>query len=108
MKFLKSYILFILLPLISLSQNSTQDVTREKNSYAFGQIYTAFHYGFRDTYKPQAAFEFNQGIIGYFNQISEKVSGKIMLDVTRTTNFTAVEDSLGKVIILKAASTRLI
>ena len=37
--------------------------------------------------------------IGYFNQISEKVSGKIMLDVTRTTNFTAEKDSLGKVII---------
>jgi hypothetical protein len=63
--------------------------------YAFGQIYTAFRYGFKDTYKPQAAFEFNQGIIGYFNQISEKVSGKIMLDVTRTTNITSITDTTG-------------
>ncbi len=74
-------------------------MNKEISSYGFGQIYTGFHYGFKNTYKPQAAFEFNQGIIGYFNQISDKVSGKIMLDVTRTTNFTFVTDSLGKFII---------
>lgn len=99
MKFWKSCFLFILLPAFLFGQASSQDITKEKNSYAFGQIYTAFRYGFKDTYKPQAAFEFNQGIIGYFNQISEKVSGKIMLDVTRTTNFSGETDSLGKVII---------
>ena len=52
-----------------------------------GRFIPDFRYGFKDTYKPQAAFEFNQGILGYFNQISDNFSGKIMLDVTRTTNF---------------------
>ena len=87
--------MLILVPAFSFGQTSSQDITKEKNSYAFGQIYTAFRYGFKDTYKPQAAFEFNQGILGYFNQISEKVSGKIMLDVTRTTNILSITDSAG-------------
>jgi hypothetical protein len=70
-------------------------MTKDKSNYAFGQIYTDFRYGFKDTYKPQAAFNFNQGIIGYYSQIAGKVSGKIMLDVTRTTNITAITDSAG-------------
>jgi hypothetical protein len=71
-------------------------VTKEKDSYPFAQIFAGFRYGFKDTYKPQAAFEFNQGIIGFFHQLSPKVSGKIMLDVTRTTNLTSIEDSSGQ------------
>jgi hypothetical protein len=89
------FFLFFSLPTFLYSQNSAQEISKEKSSYGFGQIYTGFHYGFKDTYKPQTAFEFNQGILGYFNQISEKVSGKIMLDVTRTTNFTSITDSAG-------------
>jgi hypothetical protein len=84
---------FLLVPLFLFSQSS-QDVTKEKDSYVFGQIYAGFRYGFKDTYKPQAAFEFNQGIIGYFHQLSPKVSGKIMFDVTRTTNIAF--DSVGQ------------
>jgi len=81
-----------------LFSQSAQDVTKDKESYPFGQIYAGFRYGFKDTYKPQAAFEFNQGIIGYFHQISPKVSGKIMFDVTRTTNFTL--DSIGQSMVV--------
>ena len=80
------------IPVISLSQ-SAQDVEKEKASYPFAQIFMGFRYGLKDTYKPQAAFEFNQGIIGYFHQIAPNVSGKIMFDVTRTTNFDNVTDS---------------
>ncbi|MBW6460849.1 MAG: porin [Bacteroidales bacterium] len=81
-----------LIPVVSFSQSS-QDVTKEKTSYPFARIFMGFRYGFKDTYKPQAAFEFNQGIIGYFHQIAPNVSGKIMFDVTRTTNFDNVKDT---------------
>ena len=88
--------LSLLIP-FSLFAQSAQDVNKPRESYAFGQIYAAFRYGFKDTYKPQAAFEFNQGIIGYFHQLSSKVSGKIMFDVTRTTNITL--DSVGQSLV---------
>ena len=88
-------LLFFLLPAFVYSQ-SAQDITKEKDRYAFGQIYAGFRYGFKDTYKPQAAFEFNQGIIGYYHQVAPNVSGKIMFDVTRTTNITSITDSSGQ------------
>lgn len=90
-----SALLSTLLPLLVFSQ-SAQDITKDKERYAFGQIYTGFRYGFKDTYKPQAAFEFNQGIIGYYHQIAPNVSGKIMFDVTRTTNITSITDTSGQ------------
>jgi len=31
-------------------------VTKDKESYPFGQIYAGFRYGFKDTYKPQPTF----------------------------------------------------
>lgn len=92
--------LLLLMGLLSLflvanSQNSAQDITKDKSRYAFGQIYTGFRYGFKDTYNPQAAFVFNQGIIGYYHKISEEVSGKIIYDVTRTTHFYEITDTAG-------------
>lgn len=92
---LKLLFLLLVLPVIVLAQSS-QEVIKEKNSYPFAQIFTGFRYGFKDDYKPRAAFEFNQGIIGYFHQIAPAVSGKIMFDVTRTTNFSGVADSSGQ------------
>ncbi|MCD4684209.1 MAG: hypothetical protein K8R86_13070 [Bacteroidales bacterium] len=68
---------------------------KNKKNYVFGNIYVAFRYCLKDTYNPQAAFVFNQGIIGYYHRISEKVSGKIMLDVTRTTHFFEIIDTAG-------------
>jgi hypothetical protein len=91
--------LFVILFLLSMPafSQSSQDVTKEKNSYAFGQIFAGFHYCFDDSFEPQAAFDFNQGIIGYFHQLSPKVSGKIMFDVTRTTNIAF--DSAGQSLV---------
>ena len=77
------------------AQNTSQTITKDKSSYAFGQIYTSFYYGFKDTYKPRAAFQFNQGIIGYKHIFSEKLSGIIMFDVTRTTHFYEITDTAG-------------
>jgi hypothetical protein len=91
------YLLTLLLLPFSLFSQSSQDVSKDKNSYAFGQIYAGFHYCFEDAYKPQAAFDFNQGIIGYFHQLAPKVSGKIMFDVTRTTNIAF--DSAGQSLV---------
>ena len=83
----------VIAQLSAFSQNSAQEVTKEKDSYAFAQIFAGFYYGFKDTYKPQAAFVFNQGILGYYHELSDKVSGKIMFDVTRTTNFSSITDT---------------
>ncbi len=88
---------FLLFPFLIFPQSS-QVVSKDKQSYPFAQIYAGFRYGFKDSYKPRAAFEFNQGIIGYFHQLSPKVSGKIMFDVTRTTNFTM--DSVGQSMVV--------
>ena len=96
--------LALLIPVLVFSQ-SAQDITKEKERYAFGQIYTGYRYGFKDSYKPQPAFEFNQGIIGYFHQIAPQVSGKIMFDVTRTTNISSITDSTGNPMTVAPAST---
>ncbi len=96
---IQTLLTLLIAPMFMYSQSS-QDVTKEKTSYAFGQIYTAFRYGFQASYQPRSAFEFNQGIVGYFHQITPKVSGKIMLDVTRTTNITSITDSSGQSMVV--------
>ncbi len=88
-------VLFILTPFLSFSQNTSQEITKDEKAYVFGQIYTDFQYCFKDTYKPQAAFRFNQGIIGYKHTFSEKLSGTVMYDVTRTTHFFEITDTAG-------------
>ncbi len=88
-------ICFYLTPFLVISQNSSQVTTKDEKSYVFGQIYTAFYYGLKDTYKPQAAFQFNQGIIGYKHMFSSKLSGLIMFDVTRTTHIYEITDTAG-------------
>jgi len=85
----------LLFPFLGNGQNSTQLVQKPKDSYAFGQIYTSFYYTLNDHHLPKAAFEFNQGIIGYRHQIADNLSGIILYDVTRTTNFTSITDSAG-------------
>ncbi len=83
-------LLFIFLGSVdTYSQDSIQSAdtiskkeVKERKNFVFGNIYVAFRYCFKDTYNPQAAFVFNQGIIGYYHKMSDKVSGKIMLDVT--------------------------
>ncbi|MCF8368748.1 MAG: hypothetical protein K9G76_06870 [Bacteroidales bacterium] len=90
------FILFLLCVAFSgVSQNTSQLVNKESSSYVFGQIYTDFRYCFQDNYQPRAAFNFNQGIIGYRHQLSDKLSGIIMYDVTRTTHFYEITDTAG-------------
>jgi hypothetical protein len=65
-------VLLILIPFAGLTQNSSLKVHKDEKSYVFGQIFTDFQYGLKDTYKPRAAFRFNQGIIGYKHTFSDK------------------------------------
>lgn len=93
-------IVLLLLPYVTVAQSSTQLVGKEGSSYIFGQIYADFYAGFNDNYKPQAAFVFKQGIIGYKHGFKHGLSGLIMLDVTRTTHFTSLSDTAGNIIPL--------
>jgi len=90
----KALLLGFIVPLLAAGQIS-QDVDKEKKSYVFAQIFADFGYSFKDSFKPQAAFNFNQGIIGYYHQLSKNISGKIMYDVTRTTHIYEITDSAG-------------
>ncbi|MBN2173472.1 MAG: hypothetical protein JW731_05035 [Bacteroidales bacterium] len=85
----------LLIPFILYGQNSSQLIEKPKESYAFGQIYCNFHYTLNDHYDPKAAFNFNQGIIGYKHQLAENLSGIIMYDVTRTTHIFEITDTAG-------------
>lgn len=92
----RSIIIFLLsIPFFIQAQNTAQDVQKEQPTYVFGQIYSGFYYGFKDTFKPRAAFVFNQGILGFNHDIKGKVNGKIMFDVTRTTNINWITDTSG-------------
>jgi hypothetical protein len=83
------------MPMLLLGQNSSQIIEKQKESYAFGQIFTGFYYTLNDHYQPRTAFNFNQGIIGYRHQLAPNLSGIILYDVTRTTHFYEITDSLG-------------
>ena len=83
------------MPVFAQAQHSYQYIAKDSTSYIFGQIYTGFYAGLNDNHNPQAAFEFKQGILGYSHSFKGKVSGKIMLDVTRTTHFSSLNDTIG-------------
>ncbi|GAB4323136.1 MAG: hypothetical protein Kow00127_15830 [Bacteroidales bacterium] len=79
-------ILFSVLPALILAQGVSQLPESSESEKVIGQIYSAFRYDFRKDVSQKAAFEFNQGIIGYRHAFGEKVSGIILYDVTRTTH----------------------
>jgi hypothetical protein len=89
------FILCIAIPIAVVSQEFSQEVNKDQAAYTFGQIYTGFYLAIKDTYKPRTAFVFNQGILGYNRDFSDKVNGKIMFDVTRTTNLYWIKDTAG-------------
>ncbi len=94
---IKSFLLIILVSTLqtSYSQNSSQSTEKDTKSNFFGQIYTDFYYCFNNDYTPQAAFRFNQGIMGYKHTFSGKLSAIIMFDVTRTTHIMEITDTAG-------------
>ena len=71
---MKQLIWFLLLmPLTIKAQSSTQVVTNNSSSYIFGQIYADFYLGLNNHFKPQSAFVFKQGIIGYKHTFDNKL-----------------------------------
>jgi hypothetical protein len=94
MRFFYSFFL-ILLSLLATGQSSALLLEKPKDNYVLAQIFSDFRYGFKDSFQPQAAFNFNQGIIGYVNQLSENVKGTILFDVTRTTHILEITDTAG-------------
>lgn len=92
-------ILLILLLFLSVlggqAQNTSLKVIKEDTSYVFGQIFTDFRYSLKDTYQPQGAFTFNQGILGFVHNHTSQLRGLILFDVTRTTHFYEITDSMG-------------
>jgi len=92
MKF-TNWIIVLFFPLVSLAQSSTQVVSKDNTSYIFGQIYSDFYMGMNNNFNPKTAFVFKQGIIGYKHTFDNKLSGLIMLDVTRTTHFQSLSDT---------------
>lgn len=95
---IKVLIILIILPFVVFTQNTSLEITKEKPSYVFGQIYAGFYYGFNPDFKPQSAFVFNQGIIGYSHKLSKDLSGTIILDVTRTTHINEIVDTAGNLL----------
>jgi hypothetical protein len=95
MKAMKQLIIIILLAPMLANAQSSQVVLKERNSFVFAQIFGDFRYAFNKDYKPSAAFNFNQGIFGYYHKLTDNLSGKIMYDVTRTTNIYEAIDSTG-------------
>ncbi|MEZ5083671.1 MAG: hypothetical protein R2750_09495 [Bacteroidales bacterium] len=94
---MKSQLTFLLIVICVqlIGQNTTQLLQKQEKNYVFGQIYTDFRYGFKDSFKPRAAFNFNQGIIGYKHQLADNLTGIIMYDVTRTTHIFEITDTAG-------------
>jgi len=86
-------ILLFFVAFITKAQNSTQVITKDSKSYIFGQIYSDFYMGMNNNFQPKTAFVFKQGIIGYKHTFENKLSGIIMLDVTRTTHFQSLSDT---------------
>jgi len=92
------YYLLVFFTFIAFSarlQNTSIKIEKEGKSYVFGQIYTDFRYSFKESFQPRAAFNFNQGIIGYSHQLADNLRGLIMIDVTRTTHFYEITDTAG-------------
>ncbi|MBN1338387.1 MAG: hypothetical protein JXA03_03640 [Bacteroidales bacterium] len=90
---IRYFALFFLLFISTVFRGQNNGIN--ERSYAFGQIFTGFRYGLNSNLEPRAAFDFNQGIIGYYHQLNEKISGKIMYDVTRTTHLYGIYDTSG-------------
>lgn len=77
---------------ISQQTGDTAKFTSKNNFFA--NVYTKF-YGTKFDGGKKIGFLFHTGLLGYCNQISKKVKGTIIFDVTRTTNAISVVDSNG-------------
>lgn len=87
-------LLIFILAFIATSGTAQQDTTKKYQGIFYADIHTAFYHDFNKNTTPGTAFQLSTGILGYKRQLSEKLSGLIIYDVTRTTNF-AFPDTIG-------------
>ena len=67
------------------------DSTKADKGKFFANIYPGFNIRFDDK-KPKAGFVLTTALLGYKRKLTDKVSGTIIFDVTRTTNNIQVTD----------------
>ncbi len=87
-----------LLTLLAAS-GTVKSQNKEKTGYPrqkfFGSIYTGFFYDWAHKKAPYIGFELSTALFGYYSKISDKVTVKLIYDVTRTTSDIRVTDTLG-------------
>ncbi len=85
--------LFLFVSFLSLYAQSDSLKDREK-SKIFASIGSVFLHNLNEKSSPTTSFFVNSALIGYSHSFSDKISGTIMFDVTRTTHFSFL-DTIG-------------
>lgn len=100
MKVQKILIIILVSQLININWTYSNTITTSKDTIKnaepgnfFANIYTGFYYRFNTDIKPQTAFEFTTGLLGYSRNLSDNVKAILIYDVTRTTNFSYTDSS---------------
>ena len=63
----------------------------QEGGKVFGRIYTGYYYNFDKTLDRRSGFDFTTGILGYTHKLGENAKATLLYDVTRTTNFPALD-----------------
>ena len=97
--FKKFFVLLIIIGFVISSfafSDSTINKTNNEKDYpkqkVFGNVFTGFYYNAFST-DQKAGFELSSALLGYSNQLSEKVTAKIVFDFSYTTSGISVCDS---------------
>lgn len=88
------YLLLIFVVVYPSVINAQNDTTKPDPGVFFADIHTYFQHDLNGNNNPQSAFGLTTAIMGYKKSFSQKVSGIILYDVTRTTNF-SYPDTIG-------------
>ncbi len=91
---MKCFPLILILVFASFSMNAQSDTAKPDSGVFFADIHTYFQHDLNGNNNPQSAFGLTTAIMGYKKSFSQKVSGIILYDVTRTTNF-SYPDTIG-------------
>lgn len=85
---MKSLYLSLFIVFVSFTSSQAQpDTTKPDPGLFFADIHTYFQHDLNANCTPQSSFGLTTAILGYKKSFSQKASGTILYDVTRTTNF---------------------
>jgi len=88
---------FFFLVAVHMHGQQTDSLAKQDKGKLFVNLYPGFYFRFDDA-RPKSGFVMTTALLGYKRQISEKVNGTIIFDVTRTTNNIQVKDSAGNLL----------